>query len=235
MPDLSAQKAIVTGAARGIGLAISRHLQAAGARVEGWDLTPSDDPCFASFRRVDVTDEEGVAAAARAAGEVQILINNAGVGGPTKPMWEYTLEEWNRVLEVDLTGVFLCSRAVVPGMRARGYGRIVTIASIAGKEGNPDAIAYGAAKSGAIGLTKTLARELARSGVLANCIAPAMTETEFLTDMAPEYIADRKARIPLGRFCTVDEIAAMTCFAASPECSFTTGAVFDVSGGRADY
>ena len=120
-------------------------------------------------------------------------------------------------------------------MRARGYGRIVTIASIAGKEGNPDAIAYGAAKSGAIGLTKTLARELAGSGVLANCIAPAMTETEFLVGMTPEYIADRKARIPLGRFCTVDEIAAMTCFAAGPECSFTTGAVFDVSGGRADY
>lgn len=235
MPDLSAQKAIVTGAARGIGLAISRHLQAAGAQVEGWDLTRSDEPCFAAFRRVDVTDERAVEAAAEAAGAVQILVNNAGVGGPTKPMWEYTLKEWNRVLEVDLTGVFLCSRALVPGMRARGYGRIVTIASIAGKEGNPDAIAYGAAKSGAIGLTKTLARELARSGVLANCIAPAMTETEFLTGMAPEYIADRKARIPLGRFCTVDEIAAMTCFAASPECSFTTGAVFDVSGGRADY
>lgn len=235
MPDLSAQKAIVTGAARGIGLAISRHLQAAGAQVEGWDLTLSDEPCFAGFRRVDVTDEGAVEAAAEAAGEVQILVNNAGVGGPTKPMWEYTLKEWNRVLEVDLTGVFLCSRALVPGMRARGYGRIVTIASIAGKEGNPDAIAYGAAKSGTIGFTKTLARELARSGVLANCIAPAMTETEFLTDMAPEYIADRKARIPLGRFCTVDEIAAMTCFAASPECSFTTGAVFDVSGGRADY
>ena len=235
MPDLSAQKAIVTGAARGIGLAISRHLQAAGAQVEGWDLTQCDEPCFASFRRVDVTDERAVGAAAEAAGEVQVLVNNAGVGGPTKPMWEYTLKEWNRVLEVDLTGVFLCSRALVPGMRARGYGRIVTIASVAGKEANPDAIAYGAAKSGAIGLTKTLARELAGSGVLANSIAPAMTETDFLTGMAPEYIADRKARIPLGRFCTVDEIAAMTCFAASPECSFTTGAVFDVSGGRADY
>ena len=235
MPDLSAQTAIVTGAARGIGLAIARRLHASGAKVEGWDLITSDEPCFASFRTVDVTDEQAVQAVAAAAGEVQILINNAGVNGPTKPMWEYTLAEWNRVLAVDLTGVFLCSRAVVPGMRARGYGRIVTIASVAGKEGNPNAIAYGAAKAGVIGLTKTLAQELARSGVLANCIAPAMTETEFLADMAPEYIADRKARIPLGRFCTVDEVAAITCFAASPECSFTTGAVLDISGGRASY
>ena len=235
MPELSAQTAIVTGAARGIGLAIARRLAAAGVTVEGWDLNPCQEPCFARFRSVDVTDEQAVQAAATAAGAIHILINNAGVNGPTKPTWEYTLEEWNRVLAVDLTGVFLCSRALVPGMRARGYGRIVTIASIAGKEGNPDAIAYGAAKAGVIGFTKALARELADSGVLVNCIAPAMAETEFLAEMSPEYIADRKARIPLGRFATVEEIAAMTCFAASPECSFTTGFAFDVSGGRATY
>jgi 3-oxoacyl-[acyl-carrier protein] reductase len=233
--DLSGQTAVVTGAARGIGLAIAGLLHDAGARVVGWDLQPSDDPCFAAFRRVDVSDEVSVNDAAAAAGDVDILINNAGVNGPTKPAWEYTLAEWNTVLAVDLTGVFLCARALIPGMRARGYGRIVNIASIAGKEGNPDAIAYSAAKAGVVGITKTFARELARSGVLVNCITPAMAETPFLEGMSAEYVADRKARIPMGRFARIDEIAAMTVFAASPACSFTTGMAFDVSGGRADY
>ncbi|MDE0025216.1 MAG: SDR family NAD(P)-dependent oxidoreductase [Spirochaetaceae bacterium] len=233
--DFAGQTAVVTGAARGIGLAISRLLHEAGARVEGWDLRPSADPCFARFRRVDVSDEASVNGAAAAAGEVDVLVNNAGVNGPTKPAWEYTLAEWNAVLAVDLTGVFLCSRALIPGMRGRGYGRIVNIASIAGKEGNPDAIAYGAAKAGVVGVTKTLARELARSGVLVNCITPSMAETPFLEGMSAEYVADRRARIPMGRFAHIDEIAAMTVFAASPACSFTTGMAFDVSGGRADY
>ena len=233
--DLSGQTAVVTGAARGIGRAIARLLHEAGAGVEGWDLQPSDDPCFARFRTVDVSDEAAVNGAAAAAGDIDILINNAGVNGPTKPAWEYTLAEWNAVLAVDLTGVFLCARALIPGMRARGYGRIVNIASIAGKEGNPDAIAYGAAKAGVVGVTKTLARELARSGVLVNCITPSMAETPFLEGMSAEYVADRKARIPMGRFARIDEIAAMTVFAASPACSFTTGMAFDVSGGRADY
>ena len=233
--DLSGQTAVVTGAARGIGLAISRHLRDAGAAVEGWDLQRSREPCFARFRTVDVCDEESVDDAAAAAGEVDILVNNAGVNGPTKPAWEYSLAEWNAVLAVDLTGVFLCARALIPGMRARGYGRIVNIASIAGKEGNPDAIAYGAAKAGVVGITKTLGRELARSGVLVNCITPAMAETPFLEGMSAEYVADRRARIPMGRFARIDEIAAMTVFAASPACSFTTGMTFDVSGGRADY
>ena len=233
--DLSGQTAVVTGAARGIGLAIARRLEEAGATVEGWDLQPSQEPCFARFRTVDVSGEASVNGAAAAAGEVAILINNAGVNGPTKPAWEYTLAEWNRVLAVDLTGVFLCARAFIPAMRARGYGRIVNIASIAGKEGNPDAIAYGAAKAGVVSITKTLGRELARSGVLVNCITPAMAETPFLTGMSAEYVADRKARIPMGRFARIEEIAAMTVFAASPACSFTTGMAFDVSGGRATY
>ena len=233
--DFSGQTAVVTGAARGIGLAISRLLCEAGARVEGWDLRPSEDSCFARFRGVDVSDEASVDRAAAAAGEADILVNNAGVNGPTKPAWEYTLAEWNAVLAVDLTGVFLCARALIPGMRERGYGRIVNIASIAGKEGNPDAIAYGAAKAGVVGVTKTLARELARSGVLVNCITPAMAETPFLEGMSADYVADRRARIPMGRFARIDEIAAMAVFAASPACSFTTGMAFDVSGGRADY
>ena len=233
--DFAGQTAVVTGAARGIGLAIARLLCESGAHVEGWDLRPSEDPCFARFRGVDVSDEASVNGAAAAAGEVDILVNNAGVNGPTKPAWEYTLAEWNAVLAVDLTGVFLCSRALVPGMRERGYGRIVNIASIAGKEGNPDAIAYGAAKAGVVGVTKTLARELARSGVLVNCITPSMAETPFLEGMSAEYVADRRARIPMGRFARIEEIAAMAVFAASPACSFTTGMAFDVSGGRADY
>ena len=233
--DFSGQTAVVTGAARGIGLATARLLHEAGARVQGWDLQPSDASCFARFRTVDVSDEGAVNGAAAAAGGIDILINNAGVNGPTKPAWEDTLAEWNAVLAVDLTGVFLCARALIPGMRARGYGRIVNIASIAGKEGNPDAIAYGAAKAGVVGVTKTLARELARSGVLVNCITPAMAETPFLEGMSADYVADRKARIPMGRFARIEEIAAMAVFAASPACSFTTGMAFDVSGGRADY
>ena len=233
--EFAGQTAVVTGAARGIGLAIARLLYESGARVEGWDLRPSEDACFARLRGVDVSDEASVSGAAAAAGEVDILVNNAGVNGPTKPAWEYTLAEWNAVLAVDLTGVFLCSRALIPGMRERGYGRIVNIASIAGKEGNPDAIAYGAAKAGVVGVTKTLARELARSGVLVNCITPSMAETPFLEGMSAEYVADRRARIPMGRFARVEEIAAMAVFAASPACSFTTGMAFDVSGGRADY
>ena len=233
--DFAGQTAVVTGAARGIGLAIARLLHQAGARVQGWDLQPSAAPCFARFRTVDVSDEGSVNGAAAAAGDIDILINNAGVNGPTKPAWEYTLAEWNAVLAVDLTGVFLCARALIPGMRERGYGRIVNIASIAGKEGNPDAIAYGAAKAGVVGVTKTLARELARSGVLVNCITPSMAETPFLEGMSAEYVADRKARIPMGRFARIEEIAAMAVFAASPACSFTTGMAFDVSGGRADY
>ena len=170
-----------------------------------------------------------------ALGHVDILVNNAGLNGPTRPTWDYTLDDWNKVLAVDLTGVFLCSRALVRPMRERGYGRIVNIASVAGKEGGPNACAYAAAKSGVIGFTKGLAQELAGSGVLANCIAPAITETELFAEMSEDYIADRRGRIPMGRFCTVREIADMTAFAASPACSFTTGFTFDVTGGRTTY
>ncbi len=236
---LEGAKAIVTGAARGIGLGIAQRFSELGAEVVGWDVSVGKNPVFKAFFECDVTDEASVADAAKATfaelGHVDVLVNNAGVNGPTKPTWDYTLSEWNKVLAVDLTGVFLCSRAVIGPMRARGYGRIVNIASVAGKEGGPNACAYAAAKSGVIGFTKGLAQELAGSGVLANCIAPAITETELFAEMSEDYIADRRGRIPMGRFCTIEEIATMTAFAASPECSFTTGFTFDVTGGRTTY
>ena len=240
---MAGQVAIVTGGARGIGLGIARRLAAEGCKVAVWDwnLEPLAAGGYApeGAWQVDVTD---YAAVERAAGEVaarfgaiQILINNAGVNGPVVPAWEYPLGEWQRVLAVDLTGVFHCCRAVVPHMRRKGYGRIVNIASIAGKEGMPGIAAYSAAKAGVIGFAKALARELVTAGITVNCLTPGITETELFREMTEEHIASAKSRIPMGRFCTVDEIAAMTAYVASPECSFTTGAVFDLSGGRATY
>ena len=240
--DLEGNNIVVTGAAKGIGLAISRRFAELGAKVSGWDLDPSPgdaDPAFAHFVRVDVTDEdsvaEGFAQSLAALGSVTILVANAGINGPTKPAWEYSLDEWRRVLDVDLTGVFICTRQVIDHMRARGTGRIVIVSSVAGKEGNPGACAYGAAKAGVIGFAKGLARELLPSDITVNCIAPAMTETDLLDEMSAEYIADRKARIPMGRLCSVREIADMAAWVASPRCSFTTGQVFDVTGGGATY
>jgi 3-oxoacyl-[acyl-carrier protein] reductase len=240
--ELEDQSVVVTGAGKGIGLAIARRFHELGARVSGWDLDVSaiaGDPAFAHVAVADVTDPASLEAAEAATvaklGRVDVLVANAGINGPTKPVWEYSLEEWNRVLGVDLTGVFLSVRSVLPAMRKRGSGRIVIIASVAGKEGNPGAVPYGAAKAGVIGFAKGLARELLPSDITVNCIAPAMTVTDLLTGMSPDYIADRKARIPMGRFCEPREIADMAAWAASPLCSFTTGQVFDVTGGRATY
>jgi 3-oxoacyl-[acyl-carrier protein] reductase len=242
---LDGQTAIVTGAARGIGLGIAGRLAREGAQVVSWDR---DAEALASSRSefepvlaqaVDVTDldavERAFTAAAGTFGRIDILVNNAGVNGPTVPTWEYPPEAWQRVLSVDLTGVFHCCRTVVPHMRANGYGRIVNIASIAGKEGNPNNSAYSAAKAGVIGLSKSLASELAGSGVMVNALAPAITETDLFSEMTPEFIEGRRRRIPMGRFCTVEEIANMVAWVASPECSFTTGFTFDISGGRATY
>jgi 3-oxoacyl-[acyl-carrier protein] reductase len=240
--DLEGQIAIVTGAARGIGLGVSQRLHELGVKVAGWDIntgTMPSEPAFAHAVEVDVTDESSVGAGFEATvatlGQVDILVNNAGINGPTKPVWEYTLAEWNNVMAVDLTGVFLCSRAVLPHMRDRNYGRIVTVASVASKEGNPGASPYGAAKAGVVGLCKGLSREVADSGITVNCITPAITETDLFKEMSADYIADKKSRIPMGRFCTIPEIADMVAWAASPRCSFTTGACFDLSGGRATY
>lgn len=240
--ELENQVVVVTGAARGIGKAIGHRFAELGANVSGWDRDPAPiagDPAFAHTARADVTSEASLAAAhaatVAALGEVTVMVANAGINGPTKPLWDYSLEEWNQVLAVDLTGVYLSCKVVLPAMRATGYGRIVIVASVAAKEGNPGAVPYGAAKAGVAGFAKGLARELLPSNITVNCIAPAMTETDLLTGMAPEYIADRRARIPMGRFVKPSEIADMAAWVASPRCSFTTGQIFDVTGGRATY
>jgi 3-oxoacyl-[acyl-carrier protein] reductase len=243
--SLDGQVAIVTGGARGIGLGIGARLAREGARVVVWDRDPGGfDAASAGFEpaallTVDVGDypsvEAGFAATLAHAGRLDILVNNAGVNGPVCNAWDYPLDAWERVLRVDLTGVFHCCRVAVPTLKAAGYGRIVNVASIAGKEPSPGIAAYAAAKAGVIGFTKSLARELVGSGVLVNAIAPVITETDLFREMTAEHIASSRAKIPMGRFLTVEEIAAMVAWIAGPECSFCTGVVFDLSGGRGTY
>ncbi len=246
--DLTHQTAIVTGAARGIGLAIATRLLDCGARVSLWDrdataleqaaalLARPDEVHTAA---VDVTDFAAVESATAAVGErfgsLHVLVNNAGITGGNRPTWELPVDEWRQVVDVDLTGVFLCCKAVVPRLLAGGYGRIVNIASIAGKEGNPNAAHYSAAKAGVIGLTKSLGKELAQRGVVVNCVTPAVIETDIFRQMTPQHIDYMLSRIPMGRFGQKEEAAALVAWLCSRECSFSTAAVFDLSGGRATY
>ncbi|WP_448188051.1 SDR family NAD(P)-dependent oxidoreductase [Azospirillum sp. sgz301742] len=244
--DLAGRRAVVTGGAQGIGRAIAERLLESGALVSLWDQdgalaeqTRAQLGAAAHAVAVDVTDVASVdAAAAKTAndlGRIDILVANAGISGPNLKVWEYPPEEWRRVLEIDLTGIFLCCRAVVPGMIAQNYGRIVTTASIAGKEGNPNASAYSAAKAGVIALTKSLGKELAGHDIAVNAITPAAARTRIFEQMTEEHIGYMLSKIPRGRFVQVEEIAAMVAWLVSAENSFTTGAVFDLSGGRATY
>ena len=241
--SLDGQVAIVTGAARGIGLAIARLMAERGAKVVVWDrdLAPLKETGFkpAMAEAVDVADYKSVERAFNAAvakfDHVHIIVNNAGINGPIAPTWEYPLEDWDRVVAIDMTSVFYASRIAAKHMREKKYGRIVQVASIAGKEGVANICAYSAAKAGVIGFSKALAKELCDAGVTVNCIAPAMTETPLLDGMTEEFIKTMKAKIPMGRFVHVDEIGELAAWIASPACSFTTGFVFDITGGRATY
>jgi 3-oxoacyl-[acyl-carrier protein] reductase len=240
---LDGQVAIVTGAARGIGLAIAKLLAERGAKVVVWDrnLSPLQGSAFTPDMAevVDVASYSAVESAFNNAltrfGRIDILVNNAGINGPIAPSWDYQLEDWDRVIAVDMTSVFYASRLAARHMRERRNGRIITVSSIAGKEGVPNISAYSAAKAGVIGFSKALAKELADAGVTVNCIAPAMTATEMLATMTEEHIRNMKAKIPMGRLVEADEVAELAAWIASPACSFTTGFVFDITGGRATY
>jgi 3-oxoacyl-[acyl-carrier protein] reductase len=246
--DLHGHVAVVTGGARGIGLAVARRMVTSGAAVAIWDLDPGkaeeSRAALGAEGRVtaevlDLSDEAAVAEATAktlaAHGHIDILVNNAGITGGNMPVTEIPPEQWRRVIEVNLTAPFLVSRAVVPHMVAHGWGRVVNVASVAGKEGNPNAAHYSASKAGLIGLTKSLAKELATKGVLVNCVTPAAAKTDIFHQMTEAHIAFMLSKIPMGRFVEVEEIAAMICWLASADCSFSTGGVFDISGGRATY
>jgi 3-oxoacyl-[acyl-carrier protein] reductase len=246
--DLQGRTAIVTGGARGIGYAIAARLLDSGARCSLWDRDSAALESAAAGLAgrgeihtavIDVTSIEMIDAATRATlerfGPIDILVNNAGITGSNKKSWELDPEDWRHVLEVDLTGVFLCCRAVVPHMLEKGRGRIVNIASIAGKEGNPNAAHYSAAKAGVIAFTKSLGKELATTGIIANCVTPAVIETDILAQMTPQHVEYMLSRIPMGRFGKKEEAAALVAWLCSDDCSFSTGAVFDLSGGRATY
>ena len=230
--------ALVTGGSSGIGAATVRRLLAEGAKVASLDLG-DEAPEGALPLQVDVSDSQQVEAAlARAASElgpVDVLVCCAGITGASIPTVDVTDEEWRRVMAIDADGVFFCNRAVLPGMIERGYGRIVNVASIAGKEGNPMAAAYSAAKAAVIAMTKAIGKDVARTGVLVNCIAPAVIETPILDGLAQSHIDYMVERIPMGRMGTADEVATLACWLASDECSFSTGATYDISGGRAVY
>jgi NAD(P)-dependent dehydrogenase (short-subunit alcohol dehydrogenase family) len=246
--DLANRMAVVTGGAQGIGYAIAARLIESGARVALWDrdealaneaagaLGGSGKAVTIAVEQSDPVSVKAAAEATIAAfGRIDILVNNAGISGPTMPVVDYPIDEWRRIIDIDLNGVFYCCKAVVPHMVAKGFGRIVNVASIAGKEGNPNAAAYSAAKAGVIALTKSLGKELAGHDIAVNCITPAAAKTKIFDQITQQHIDYMLARIPRGRFLKVEEAAAMVAWLVSADNSFTTGAVFDLSGGRATY
>lgn len=246
--DLKNRHAVVTGGAQGIGLSVATRLLKSGASVSIWDFDAAvmakavdhlQQFGTATSELVDVADAKSVERAAQSMLEkhsaIDILVANAGIAGPNHTTWEYPVEEWHRVINVNLMGVYHCCRAVVPAMLARNYGRIVNVASIAGKEGNPNASAYSASKAGVIALTKSLGKETAGKNIAVNCITPAAARTRIFEQMSKEHVDYMLSKIPRGRFLEVDEVSAMVAWLVSEENSFTTGAVFDLSGGRATY
>jgi 3-oxoacyl-[acyl-carrier protein] reductase len=246
--DLKGRVAVITGGAQGIGYAVAERMLKSGAEVVLWDIDAARlaeaENALAKLGKVttsivELTMEPDIAAAAadavKAHGRIDILVNNAGITGGNAPTWELSPEVWQRVIDVNLVGPFLTCRAVVPQMLKQGYGRIVNIASVAGKEGNPNASHYSASKAGLIALTKSLAKELATKGILVNAVSPAAAKTAIFDSMTEQHIAFMLSKIPMARFLEVGEAAAMIAWLASEECSFSTGAVFDLSGGRATY
>lgn len=246
--DLNGKRAVITGGARGMGFAFAKRFLESGASVVLWDISQEtlagaeaklSDIGQVSSQVVDVSDYASVEVAAQASAEemggIDILVNAAGIAGVNTPLTDYPIDTWNAVINVNLNGIFHTCRAVVPYMQERDYGRIVNIASMAGKDGNPNASAYSVSKAGVIGMTKSLGKELATTGIRVNVVCPAVIKTEMLEDVTEEQIGYMLAKIPMGRMGTVDEIAAMVGWLCSEDCSYSTGAVFDLSGGRATY
>jgi 2-dehydro-3-deoxy-L-rhamnonate dehydrogenase (NAD+) len=244
--DLNGRCAVVTGGAQGFGRAITERFAASGAKVAIWDFdqplaekTAKEIGNAVSVFKVDVTDPAAVERARddtfKASGRIDILVNNAGIAGVNKTVWETDLDEWRKVLRINLDGAFICCKAIVPTMLKQNYGRIVNVASIAGKEGNPNAAHYSASKAALIALTKSLGKELAQHDIVVNAVTPAAARTAIFDQMTQQHIDFMLSKIPKGRFVLVEELAAMVAWLASEECAFSTGAVFDISGGRATY
>jgi len=241
--NLKNKVAVVTGGAQGFGLAIAKRFLVSGAQVVIWDI---DEKILLSVEEKNITKiivnvtnfqkiEEATKETLSLFGRIDILVNNAGIAGPSYTTWEYPIEEWQKIIDIDLSGVFYCCKSIVPVMKKNNYGRIINIASIAGKEGNPNAMPYSAAKAGVIALTKSLGKELANNNIAVNCITPAAAKTRIFDQISQEHIDYMLSKIPRNRFVKVDELASMVAWMASEENSFTTGAVFDLSGGRATY